>query len=220
MLLPFKENYRLTQGFGVNKDDYIKYNLQGHNGLDHAVPCFTPLYAMISGIIKEVADEGNIGYGKYIKIENDIEGSLVAHLSSQSVAVGQQVVAGVTLIGKSGTTGNSSGCHTHTGYYRFPRNRQNGFSGYIDPTPYLEGGGSTVADMYKGYDLSNRESMKVAVDVLVRVQAGEFVDKPKYDAGIKALNQQITDLKNKPIPTSESDKTLAELKAVLGKVLK
>lgn len=39
--------------------------------------------------------------------------------------------------------------------------------------------GGDMPNMYKGYDLSNQESMKVAVDILVRVQSGEFVEK-KY----------------------------------------
>jgi hypothetical protein len=42
-----------------------------------------------------------------------------------------------------------------------------------------------IMDMYKGYDLDNKDSMRVAVDLLVRVQAGEFVEKPKYEADVK-----------------------------------
>jgi hypothetical protein len=41
-------------------------------------------------------------------------------------------------------------------------------------------------EMYKGYDLDNKESMRVAVDLLVRVQNGEFVEKVKYDADVAA----------------------------------
>lgn len=212
MILPFKGDYKLGQGF-ANKfyrngvDVYAQYGLQGHNGLDHDVPCYTPLYAMISGKVIEVADEGNIGYGKYVKIENDKEGALVAHLSSfSSIKVGDQVIEGETLIGKSGTSGNSTGCHTHTGYYRFPRNRQNGFAGYIDPIPYITKGGGSVTD-YKGYDLDNKDSMKVAVDVLVRVQKGEFVDKPKYEA----LEREAVELRKRPVSCPPAgDPKLAE----------
>ncbi len=200
MRLPFKDKFTLTQGF-ANKfylngvDVYAQYGLQGHNGLDHSVPCFTPLYAMITGKVIEVADEGGIGYGKYVKIENDVEGALVAHLSSfGSIKPGDFVKEGETLIGKSGTSGNSTGCHTHTGYYRFPRNRQNGYNGYIDPMRFLSEGGVDMANMYKGYDLANPESMKVAVDILVRVQNGEFVDKAKYEA----LEKEAVELRKRP----------------------
>ncbi len=41
--------------------------------------------------------------------------------------------------------------------------------------------------LYKGYDLTNQDSMKVAVDVLVRVQNGELVDKGK----VIELTQQL-----------------------------
>lgn len=219
MRLPFKGNIALNQGF-ANKfylngvDVYARYGLQGHNGLDHNVPCFTPLYAMITGKVIEVADEGNIGYGKYVKIENDVEGALVAHLSSfSSIKAGDQVKEGETFIGNSGTSGNSTGCHTHTGYYRFPRNRQNGYGGYIDPIPYLnKGGDSGMANTYKGYDLANPESMKVAVDILVRVQQGEFVDKSKYEA----LEREAVELRKRPAscPPTNDPKAEALLKAV------
>lgn len=64
----------------------------------------------------------------------------------------------------------------------------------------FKGSASPVGDMYKGYDLSNRDSMKSAVDMLIRVLAGEFVDKSKYDQDMKGsqatidnLNQQVRD---------------------------
>lgn len=46
--------------------------------------------------------------------------------------------------------------------------------------------------MYNGYDLSNRESMKVAVDVLVRVQKGEFVEKSKLDELVKIKTAELS----------------------------
>lgn len=61
-------------------------------------------------------------------------------------------------------------------------------------------GGDTVAN-YKGYDLSNPESMKVAVDILVRVQAGEFVDKPKYDV----LEKEAIELRKRPASCPPAD---------------
>ena len=137
MKLPFRGDYKLTQSYGVNPELYKRFGLAGHNGLDHAVPCATELYAMISGkVIEATFDEG--GYGNYIKIENDKEGALIAHLSKLAVKAGDTVKEGETYIGNSVTTGNSTGCHTHTGYYRKPRDRGNGYAGYIDPTPYLQ----------------------------------------------------------------------------------
>jgi hypothetical protein len=52
--------------------------------------------------------------------------------------------------------------------------------------------GNNMSDMYNGYDLSNRESMKVAVDVLVRVQKGEFVEKSKLDELVKIKTAELS----------------------------
>ena len=52
--------------------------------------------------------------------------------------------------------------------------------------------GNNMSDVYNGYDLSNRESMKVAVDVLVRVQKGEFVEKSKLDELVKVKTAELS----------------------------
>ena len=46
---------------------------------------------------------------------------------------------------------------------------------------WLRSPGRKAMTGYKGYNLDNQESMKVAVDVLVRVQNGEFIDKSEHD---------------------------------------
>jgi septal ring factor EnvC (AmiA/AmiB activator) len=144
MKLPFKGDFKQTQAFGVNPSAYAKFGLKGHNGIDHAVPTGTPLYAMISGTVIEALNDA-AGYGLYVKIENDKEGALVGHMKSFSVKAGDKVVEGETLIGYSNNTGNSSGPHTHTGYYPKPRDRNNGYGGYTDFTNLLKGNMSQVS---------------------------------------------------------------------------
>lgn len=78
------------------------------------------------------------GYGIYLKIENDIEGSLLAHNKEILVNLNQRVVEGQEVC-VSNNTGFSTGPHCHWGYFRKPRDRTNGFNGYIDPIPYFDG---------------------------------------------------------------------------------
>ena len=146
MRKPFNGDFVLTQVFGGNPEAYARFNIQGHNGLDYGLPHGSPVLAPHAGKILEVADEGNDGYGRYLKIESAVEGSVLAHLSLLTVKVGDVVVEG-QLVGYSGNSGNvlpkptavnpKAGSHLHWGYYRIPRNRVNGFSGFIDQLPLL-----------------------------------------------------------------------------------
>lgn len=130
MIKPFREEFRLTQGFGENPASYAKFGMKGHNGLDYGLPTGTQIVAPHGGKIIETSSDPT-GYGNYIKIENDKEGSVLAHLKSFQVRVGDMVSEGQP-IGISNNTGNSTGPHLHWGYYLFPRNRQNGYAGFID----------------------------------------------------------------------------------------
>ena len=137
MRKPFDGEYKLTQKFNdpLYRANYVKYGLMGHNGLDFGMPTQTTLLAPHDGVIKEAAFDAG-GYGCYYKIENNIEGSILAHLQDLPLAVGTKVKEG-EFVGKSDNTGNSTGPHLHWGYYRIPRNRDNGFNGYIDQTDWL-----------------------------------------------------------------------------------
>ena len=130
MIRPFKGTFRLTQGFGENPASYAKFGMKGHNGLDYGTPTNTQIIAPHSGKVIEASFDAN-GYGNYLKIENAVEGSVLAHLASFQVKVGDTVSEGQP-IGLSDNTGNSTGPHLHWGYYLFPRNRQNGYVGFID----------------------------------------------------------------------------------------
>lgn len=57
--------------------------------------------------------------------------------------------------------------------------------------------GGNMANMYKGYDLANPESMKIAVDVLVRLQSGDLVDKSKYDELQNMISKQTDEAEKK-----------------------
>jgi septal ring factor EnvC (AmiA/AmiB activator) len=135
MRKPFNGDYILTQGFGENPDKYTQFGLKGHNGLDYGLPTGTIVVAPHAGRVIEATNDPT-GYGNYIKIENDKEGSVLAHLLSFLVNVGDAVSEG-QQIASSNNTGDSTGPHLHWGYYLFPRDRQNGYNGFIDQLSLL-----------------------------------------------------------------------------------
>lgn len=223
MIKPFDGNYRLTQPYGnahlTNGNPYARFGLLGHNGLDYATPNGTKIIAPHSGKVLEVADEGNDGYGKYIKIENDKEGSVLAHLQEFKIKVGDYVDQG-QLVALSDNTGNSTGPHLHWGYYTLPRNRQNGYRGFIDQLPMI--GGVSVANIYKGLDLSNPDSMKVAVDIWDAVvnqkqylKKDEAVSKADYEA----LNRQLVECRNKPTGNPEVEAKFSKAREAFKQLL-
>ena len=189
MIRPFREEFRLTQGFGENPVSYAKFGMKGHNGLDYGLPTGTQIIAPHGGKIIETSSDPT-GYGLYIKIENDKEGSVLAHLKSFQVKVGDTVSEGQP-IGISNNTGNSTGPHLHWGYYLFPRNRQNGYAGFIDqiklinkPTDSLQKElDDTRAQRDKNWNLYIDEKSKV-ISLTQKVKDLEA----KIEAGKKALS--------------------------------
>lgn len=146
MIHPVKKVY-VTQVFGANPLSYAKFGFKGHNGIDYRAfldngdRCYesgvSKIYAPHGGKVIENAYDAD-GYGYYLKIENDVEGSVLAHFHGKSLlAVGSTVKEG-DFIATQGTTGNSTGIHLHWGYYRIPRDRSNGYGGMINQEPYLK----------------------------------------------------------------------------------
>lgn len=93
---------RISQYFGLR-----------HNGLDIAGPVGTPIYAVRDGVISTSKCGWNGGYGCYIVIEHGGGySSLYGHNNQLFVNVGDAVTQGQT-IAAMGSTGNSTGPHTH-----------------------------------------------------------------------------------------------------------
>jgi len=88
--------------------------IHGYNGVDLAISCGSPVVASASGDVIVSKSRGwNAGAGKYIVIKhpNNTQ-TLYAHLSKTIVFRGWHVVKG-QVIGYVGSTGMSTGCHTH-----------------------------------------------------------------------------------------------------------
>ncbi len=97
------------------------YNGKGHTGVDFGTSIGTPVKAALTGIVVGVANTdlvpGCYSFGKWIMVKhaNGLS-TLYAHLSVQSVAIGQLVSTG-QIIGYSGNTGYTTGPHLHFGVY-------------------------------------------------------------------------------------------------------
>jgi len=82
-----------------------------HGGIDLAAPEGTEVYAAKSGTVTELGEDAI--YGKYVIITHDNNMvSLYGHLSSISTSLNAKVLPG-TVIGKVGSTGQSTGPHLH-----------------------------------------------------------------------------------------------------------
>lgn len=82
-----------------------------HDGTDFGVPCGTPVHAAASGTVTGSGFGG--AYGNRVVLSHG--GGLTTsynHLSSASVRVGDHAAAG-EVVGHSGTSGLSTGCHLH-----------------------------------------------------------------------------------------------------------
>jgi len=83
-----------------------------HNAIDMAAPLGTPVYAADTGRVLE-AGWSEIGYGYHIILDHGIDYvTLYAHLSEYYVQPGDIVQKG-EIIGRIGSTGNSTGPHLH-----------------------------------------------------------------------------------------------------------
>ncbi|MDD4931521.1 MAG: peptidoglycan DD-metalloendopeptidase family protein [Candidatus Colwellbacteria bacterium] len=115
---PFNGTRPLTQEYGATAFAKKAYSSGFHNGNDYGMPVGTPLIAAADGKIFAVGNNGKYQYGKYIVIKHtDNFFTLYAHMSRQSVSVGESVKKG-QVIGYSGNTGYSTGAHLHFGVYQ------------------------------------------------------------------------------------------------------
>ena len=102
--------YRLTSAFGMRQNP-VTGNTTMHQGIDMAAPEGTPVYAAADGIVAEIGE--NPVYGNYVIISHSERWtSLYGHLLSVDTAL-QTDVKSSSLIGRVGSTGQSTGPHLH-----------------------------------------------------------------------------------------------------------
>ncbi|MCA4132231.1 M23 family metallopeptidase [Arthrobacter sp. M4] len=118
---PFSSDIPITSGFGWRATPPGTIDFYGtggymHTGIDFGAACGTPVYAAASGTVT-VAGWTNLGGGNTVMISHGVvQGNSLTtvyyHNSSVVVSAGQRVSQG-QLIAYSGSTGNSTGCHSH-----------------------------------------------------------------------------------------------------------
>ncbi|QQO10968.1 M23 family metallopeptidase [Breznakiella homolactica] len=119
-------NYRLTSTFGPRINP-VTGNMRFHEGFDLAAPEGTDVFAARDGIVTDTGEDPI--FGKYIIIQHgETWFSLYGHLSVILADLRSSVQSG-TLIGRVGSTGQSTGPHLHFEL------RQNGKA--QDPGKYL-----------------------------------------------------------------------------------
>lgn len=162
--LSWPTDYRvITQRFGANPQNYTRYGLPGHEGVDIRAPHGSNIYACADGEVYQVTGVDNNPYGIHLRLRHaDGYKTIYAHLKQPLVVVGQQVKRG-ELIAVADNTGNSSGSHLHltlkkdgataAGLTRYPFD-------ILDPTPYLV------------YDTQGMAILKTTATLGLRVRSG------------------------------------------------
>jgi hypothetical protein len=110
LIYPLSSPAPTTSSFGWRSHP-ITGNRRFHSGIDIGAPMGAPVIAAGSGTIVSSGWLG--GYGKAIVIQhNGVQQTLYGHLSEVFVQSGQRIEQG-TVIGRVGSTGNSTGPHLH-----------------------------------------------------------------------------------------------------------
>lgn len=123
-------SYTLTSTFGQAGAYWASGQ---HTGLDFAAPSGTLIKAVHTGTITSAGWDGSYGYKTVLTLDDGTE-IWYAHQSSISVSVGQKVTTG-EVIGRVGSTGNSTGAHLHLEVHT------SGSASGIDPLTWLRSKG-------------------------------------------------------------------------------
>jgi murein DD-endopeptidase MepM/ murein hydrolase activator NlpD len=119
-------NFRLTSPYGIRRNP-VTGQIRLHEGLDLAAPMGTEVYAAADGVVTETGEDPV--YGRYIVIKHGENwASLYGHLQRIETDLRSEVRSG-SLIGRVGSTGQSTGPHLH---FELRRNGQ-----AQDPGKYL-----------------------------------------------------------------------------------
>jgi len=104
------KNFQVSSAYGMRINP-VTGKQSMHGGIDLAAPEGTEVYAAKNGTVTELGEDPV--YGKYVIISHDNNMvSLYGHLSSIGTSLNAKVLSGA-VIGKVGSTGQSTGPHLH-----------------------------------------------------------------------------------------------------------
>jgi murein DD-endopeptidase MepM/ murein hydrolase activator NlpD len=137
----FEGSHRVMIGYGCNASPWYDHDprcpgRQGfHHGIDVAMPCGTPLFSAVAGVVLDPSAPGAPGsaYGMHpFRIRSGGHDMLIGHAIHVFVRPGQRVHPG-QRIALAGDSGAPDGCHLHFEV----RRAGGGLSAAVDPTPWL-----------------------------------------------------------------------------------
>ncbi len=99
---------KITSPYGYRRDP-ITGKQSWHNGLDLRAKN-EPAYSMMEGIVEKIGYDSRSG--NYVTLKHGNYHVSYCHLSSVIVGKGERVYPG-TIVGVTGNTGRSTGCHLH-----------------------------------------------------------------------------------------------------------
>ena len=102
------KSIKVTSPYGYRRDPFTG-KLSWHNGLDLRAKN-EPAYAIMNGIVEKVGYDNCSG--NYVTLRHGNYHVSYCHLSSIIVRKGEYVYPGI-IVGVTGNTGRSTGCHLH-----------------------------------------------------------------------------------------------------------
>ena len=102
------KSIKVTSPYGYRRDP-ITGKQSWHNGLDLRAKN-EPAYSMMEGIVEKIGYDRRSG--NYVTLKHGNYHVSYCHLSSVIVGKGERVFSG-TIVGVTGNTGRSTGCHLH-----------------------------------------------------------------------------------------------------------
>lgn len=97
---------------GISSARKLFGETRAHNGIDYAVPMNTKVQSTTAGTVIYTGYDAD-GYGNYVRVRDGSGNThTYAHLNSISVNTGD-IVSRYDELGKSGSTGRSTGAHLH-----------------------------------------------------------------------------------------------------------